>query len=211
MTVDPFRRSQVEAFNAQWDFAAYPTGADEALKASTSITTTAMGASTPIVTESKLSQCHGSWKWRSCTDGEDVVVGGQLAVGTVFSRVLRLVNDNSAFPNTFDFWQHVDVWAKYRVSNRDALSHIYLAINDIGTTNSSRSTDVRLHAVDNTWHTVYHSYDFTNAAPPSDWTDENLRLTLSFQGTTIPANVGEVTVDVEWLAIRLRVMNPDPG
>lgn len=191
--------------NVQWDMAKYPSGVETeaACTSMTSYTALAMGSSGPPVVESKLTDCFGMWRWRSCTDGVNITVGGQLGVGTVFARELRTRNTPPDPPIPYISWSIVDVWAKYRVDNTARLDNIFLSISD-RTGNSAACLNDVPNALNNVWKVIYLTNNNWD-----DWDDpaENLRVTLSLQGTTNINNVGPVTVNVEWFAIRLR--NPD--
>jgi hypothetical protein len=201
--MDPFRRVAIEPFNVQWDFGKFPVEqsdppVEESCVQASAITTTILGTEGGGAADhpSKLSQCHGSWKWRSCKDDDDVVVGGQLAVGTVFSRRLIATHGDSPLSHT---WDDVEIFAKYRVDDKNKLDNIFLTLCDSGA-NSFPGTDDWGNCVNNVWRVVGLRKDDSW----SGWDDpENLRAVLSFQGTTNAANVGKVTVDVEWFAILL--------
>lgn len=200
-------------FNVPWNFQAYPTGAPTtAPPCITAHPSTIVAISNSIIEPNRLLFSHGRWTWRSCTDGLRVTVGGQLGIGTVFSRILRLVNDGPTFPpGSFDYWASVEAWAKYRVDDTARLSAIQLAIDDlngVGPPYIALSGNVLGFTANNDWHTV-HAASGPLGVPVH--ADENLRLTLTFLGTTAVASVGEVNVDVEWFAIRLRGQVPgDP-
>ena len=146
-----------------------------------------------------LVDCFARWRWRSCADDTNILNGGQLAVGTVFARELPL--DNAA-NQSFTVWTEVDAWAKYRVDVPARLDNIFLTLNDrSGVAAPATSGNIIGVTPASTWRVAY----VTNA----NWQDwdspaTNLRVVLSFQGTTNVANVGIVNVDVEWFAIRLR-------
>jgi len=216
MTLDPFRRVAIEPFNVQWDFGKFPVEqsdppVEESCVQAGGITTTIMGTEGGDAYDkpSKLSQCHGSWKWRSCHDDDDpsnIIVGGQLAVGTVFSRFLPVFSNFPTdpvppAPYTYDT---VEAWVKFRISSTTALSAIYFTINDMAGNviglNAAPANWLASTAA-NTWR-VAHAWKTANWEDP-DWDPTNLRAMLSVQGTTTGANAGPVTVDAEWFAFRL--------
>lgn len=186
--------------NVQWNFSVFPVTQDPPAEVSClsyhSYTTFVMGTETGI-TPSELRECYASWRWRSCADDTNILNGGQLAVGTVFARQLPL--DNSQPHTSWATWRNVEVWAKYRVDVPARLDNIYLSINDRGG-NSYTPGDIQPVTPAATWRVAY-----LTLASWEDWDDPatNLRAVMSFQGTTNPANVGVVNVDVEWFAIRL--------
>jgi hypothetical protein len=204
----------VDNTNVQWDIARYPTYEDPLTEAActtmSSYTELAMGSTGPPVVESKLTNCFGTWRWRSCTDGQNVIVGGQLAVGTVFSRQLGIWTDNA--PNApslvgTDLWDTVEAWVKFRLSaaNLGRFDNVFFVIND------SAGLSIGLNAPPSNWlapatpiiiNQWFVAYAF-KTGNWSGWDNDNLRATLSVQGTSVAANVGPVTVDVEWFAFRL--------
>jgi hypothetical protein len=93
----------------------------------------------------------------------------------------------------------VDVWAKYRVDVPARLDNIFLTINDSGIFSSRGPNLLPVLTPAATWRIAYHT-----CAAWTGWENSNLRVTMSFQGTTNPANIGPVRVDMEWFAIRLR-------
>jgi hypothetical protein len=191
--------------NVQWNFSVFPVGQEPPAAVSclsyNSITRFTMGQEGPPITPARLNDCYGSWTWRSCADDQNIITGGQLAVGTVFSRQLTVSHGDDVPPNIVYTWDDVEVFAKYRVSNVNRLDNIYLTINEAsGTWFPNPVSDDWGNCVSNTWRVVGTRKN--NAW--SGWEDiENLRVTLNFQGTTNLANVGLVTVDVEWFAFRL--------
>lgn len=166
----------------------------------TSITRFTMGQEALPPTPALLNDCFGSWSWRSCADDTDIVTGGQLAVGTVFSRTLTAQYGDTPLPTYI--WDTVEVYAKYRVDDPLKLDHIYLQINDSAGLNFpgvAADDIIPYRLVPNTWKVM----GVRKSGTWDGWDDDNLRVTLSFMGTTLPANVGPVTVDVEWFAIKL--------
>jgi hypothetical protein len=144
---------------------------------------------------SRLRECYARWRWRSCADDTNILNGGQLAVGTVFSRELASQNADPQNPTT---WTQVDAWAKYRVDNTVRLDNFFFTIND--------SAGLFVPVVNNIVNTVNGVWRVVTVQKMGDWSEwdsDNLRVTLTFQGTTNVANVGVVNVDVEWFAIRL--------
>jgi hypothetical protein len=194
-------RASQDLADVQWDFSRYPVFQDPTVGPPclgyNSATIFTMGNEGPPILESKLIDCYGSWAWRSCRDNNNIAVGGQLAVGTVFSRTLPL--DNLLVHLAWTTWAEVDVWAKYRVDVPARLDNIFLTINDNAGLSSSGPNLLPGLTPAASWRIAYH----TNAAW-TDWENRNLRVTMSFQGTTNPANIGPVRVDMEWFAIRLR-------
>jgi len=201
-----------QEFNVQWNFSGWPTepAADQAcLAAFPSV------VFTPNVLSfepSRLADCHARWSWRSCSNGQHVTVGGQLAVGTVFSRLLNLYTDAQP-PNHSGAatWNTVEAWVKFRLSvaNVNVFDAVYFSLNDrsgnyIGLNAPAHPPpppvrDWRTLAGPNSWFVAY-AYNIGNWA---SWTSENLRATLTVLGTSNPAFVGVSIVDVEWFAIRL--------
>lgn len=202
--IEPFRKQAVEPFNVQWNSSVYPVNqeptAEESCVQSTGITSFVMGYDiAPNDEPSRLSQCHGTWTWRSCKDGSDVVVGGQLAVGTVFSKELPVLHGDT--PHNTYLWNIVEVFAKYRVDDKNKLDHIWLTLCDSGPNRFPVPPfgDDWGNAVNNQWGVAGLCKRFNW----QDWDEDNLRVVLNFQGTTSAANVGKVTCDVEWFAFRL--------
>lgn len=218
--VDPSRRTPIEPYNVQWDFDKYPDAAEKACIDAGSATTMTMGSSVGP-SESKLSQCYGMWNWRSCSDGQNVTVGGQLAVGTVFSRLLNLYVDGNPppppdiVPAGSLSWERVDAWVKFMLvaTNINKFDNVFFVINDTGANSLGLNatprnwlTGLAVPFLINTWN-VAHAYVSQAQAEWDDWDQDNLRATLSVQGTTVAANVGAVGVNVEWFAFKLS--NPD--
>jgi hypothetical protein len=208
----------IDNTSVQWDAAKYPSGeeTEAACTSMTSLTALAMGAVGPPIVESKLTDCFGTWRWRSCTDGSNITVGGQLGVGTVFSRWLNRYIDNPlppppiiADPAGNLSWNRVDAWVKFRLNaaNINMFDNVFFVIND------SAGLSAGLNAAPRNWiGTVglavgswFVAHAFVSQTPQEwdDWEYENLRATLSVQGTSVPANVGPVEVNVEWFAFRL--------
>jgi hypothetical protein len=147
---------------------------------------------------------------------------GQLAVGTVFSRYLNMFIDNPLPPpeppiipdpvNNPLSWDRVDAWVKFRLgaANINMFDNVFFSIND----NSVPPNVVGLNSPPRDWLAnigapglwfVAHAYKI---AFWEEWESTNLRAVLSIQGTSNPANVGPVSVDVEWFAFRLSVEIP---
>lgn len=190
--------------NVQWMFSVYPVVQEPPAAVSclsyTSITRFTMGQENPVW-PARLNDCYGNWSWRSCADDQNIITGGQLAVGTVFSKQLAVQHGDDVPPAIPYIWDDVEVFAKYRVDNRLRLDNIYLTINDAsGNWFPNPVSDDRPNCVNNTWRVV-------GTRKNNVWGSfedlENLRVTLNFTGTTVLANVGLVMVDVEWFAIRL--------
>jgi len=119
----------------------------------------------------------------------------------VFSRTL--IDRYGNTPLGTYTWDDVEVFAKYRVSDKTKLDHILLRINDsAGLYFPTADADDIVPYTSGTWRVVGVRKDNT-WSNGEDWDDDNLRATLTFQGTTSAANVGVVTVDVEWFAFRL--------
>jgi hypothetical protein len=144
-----------------------------------------------------------------------MVLGGQLAVGTVFSRKLQtyltLQPPPPFLPDpTAPTWNTVEAWVKFRVDTTARLRAIYFVINDSAGNWSDPwmvgglPTDwVPLAALGGwrvAWTKKHLNWD--------GWNDENLRATIHFPGTLNPANVGGVAIDVEWFAFRLSNITP---
>lgn len=213
----PSCRTPIEPYNVQWDFDKYPDAAAKACNDAGVSTTMTMGSSTGP-TQSKLSLCYGMWNWRSCSDGQNVTVGGQLAVGTVFSRLLNLYADGAppALAGSLT-WDRVDVWVKFMLvsANINKFDNVFFVINDTGANSIGLGAPPRNWLVPvppppspiaiNTWF-VAHAFKTGNWDDPL-WDSDNLRATLSVQGTSVAANVGAVGVNVEWFAFKLS--NPD--
>jgi hypothetical protein len=188
--------------NVQWNFSVFPVGQEPPAAVSclsyNSITRFTMGQEAMDPIPARLNDCYGSWKWRSCADNSNIVSGGQLAVGTVFSREL-IAQHGDDVPVAYS-WNTVEVFAKYRVDDKTKLDNIFLVINDsLGNFYPNPATDDHPGYTSGTWRVV----GTRNRNHWQDWDSDNLRATLTFQGTTVAANVGLVTVDVEWFAFRL--------
>jgi len=187
-------------FNVQWNFQSYPgTPPETDVPCITAHPNVAFTRSTGIDYPSKLLWCNGRWSWRSCTDGQNITVGGQLEVGTVFARQLRTRFLDSPPPIPYSSFSTVEVWAKYRLDVPARLDAVILSINDAGGNISNSPNDVG-QAVANTWREIYHLH---NNWDGWDSPGSNLRVVLTCLGTSFPANVGPINVDVEWFAIRL--------
>jgi hypothetical protein len=207
--------------NVQWDFTQYPTtqipppDVANVRVVPYTMFTPANLAGQPN-TPARLRGCHGSWAWRSCTDGEIITVGGQLAVGTVLSRFLPVfplippapgLDPAIGAPFT---WNEVEAWVKYSIGVPPGqgvpLSAIHFTLNDVtgnwidpwggaGPGNWLPST------TPGAWRVIYTRVPVGYEWP--GWDPFNLRAVLTVLGTTNPANVGRVTVNVEWFAFRL--------
>jgi len=188
--------------NVQWNFNVYPISQVPPAEASclsyNSYSAFTMGSDVGP-TPSELVECYARWRWRSCADHVNILNGGQLAVGTVFARELPL--DNLEPHVTWNTWNIVDVWAKYRVDVPARLDNIFLSINDRGGNVVSGPNLLPLLTPAGVWRVAYLS---NPAWEYWDTPATNLRVVMSFQGTTNLANVGTVNVDMEWFAIRLR-------
>jgi len=193
----------IAEFNVQWDFHPFPVG-EPAVEFPfiEAMTFTAVTPGSQVgPTPAKLVECFAAWRWRSCALGGVIVTGGELMVGTVFANWLPLLNNYDPNTLTADWWNSVEVWAKYRVSDVTKLSTIMLSINDnLGNVHPVTVQNIGL-TVSGQWRVVHGlwlgPWPFTSART-------NLRGVLTFQGTLLPANVGVVEVDVEWFAFRLR-------
>ena len=215
--------------NVQWDFTQYPTTqipppdvANVRVVPYTMFTPANLPGQPN--TPARLSGCHGSWAWRSCTDGEIITVGGQLAVGTVLSRFLPVfplippapgLDPAIGSPLT---WNKVEAWVKYSIGVPPGqgvpLSAIHFTLNDATGINHWWDPwtlppppppppvpgNWLLSTTPGAWRVIYVSSLNLNW---QNWDPFNLRAVLTVLGTTIPANVGRVTVSVEWFAFRL--------
>lgn len=188
--------------NVQWMFSVYPVTQEPPAEVSclsyNSYTAFTMGTGSGENAKSELRECYASWRWRSCTDDTNILNGGQLAGGTVFARELPIDNDPT---QVFFGWNIVDVWAKYRVDVPARLDNVFLSINDRGG-NNALTPDLQPVTPAGTWRVA--TLSFGPDWPGWDDPATNMRVVMSFQGTTNPANVGVVNVDMEWFAIRLR-------
>jgi hypothetical protein len=203
-----------QEFNVQWEFNPTATMPAPALASVESASVTQFTFPTPL--SAQLRSCYGQWLWHSCAQGGVVVLGGQLAVGTVFSRKLqnyRLVPPPP--PITPDLnpptWNTVEAWVKYYVDSPARLDRIYFVINDsLGNWADPWApsppppqpppTDWLPVAALGGWRVAWtrrSSVDWIG------WNSENLRATIHFPGTLNPANVGGVVIDIEWFAFRL--------
>jgi hypothetical protein len=207
-------------FNVQWDFTQYPTtqipppDVANVRVVPYTMFTPANLAGQPN-TPARLNGCHGSWAWRSCTDGEIITVGGQLAVGTVLSRFLPVwlvppVPGHDPPVGSPYTWNMVEAWVKYSIGVPPGqgvpLSAINFTLNDLGgnwadpwAPPAPAPTDWLPSTVAGAWRVIYTK----KAGNWTGWNDTNLRAVLTVLGTTVPANVGRVTVSVEWFAFRL--------
>ena len=201
-----------EQFNVQWDTNTYPTVQATITQHpffdvhSVTQFDSGSGPSSPDV-PGKLRNCFARFVWDSCNDpdGEfpnDISLGGQLNIGTVFSRELNVQHGDGTLPISYK-WDIVEVFAKYRVDETDRLSKIYLTICDEAGNSHPfpNPSDDLTNASDDTWRVVGTRKDGSWDDPL--WSSSNLRACLTFFGTTTPANVGRVVVDVEWFAFRL--------
>jgi hypothetical protein len=195
----------IAEFNVQWDFHIFPVqepGIDwPCIEAMT--VTGAIAGSQVGPTPSQLVECFAAYRWRSCAQGGVIVTGGELTVGTVFSRALFTGNSTLGPPQQggLYFWSIVDVWAKFRVIDLTKLSAIMLSINDRSGNVASSGNIILPPAWNNNWYVA----NVLNANWSGwDAPGTNLRAVLTFQGTLNPANVGLTDVHVEWFAIRLR-------
>lgn len=190
-------------FNVQWNFVNFPADPEAAQPCITAHPFVGFTRSNAENETAKLNECFGRWTWRSCTDGQRVTVGGQLAIGVVFGNelVVRYGDIPPALPTTH-VWNQVEVFAKYRVDDKTKLSHIFLNLSDnLGNSYPAAALcDDWIPYVSNTWRVIGTRIYNINWAL---WSRSNLRAVLTFLGTTNPANVGPVNVDVEWFAFRL--------
>jgi hypothetical protein len=202
----------------QWDFGVFPVNQDPPAEPSclayTSETDFDLGQENNPGDPSELDNCYGRWAWRSCTDGNNITVGGQVAIGTVFSRYLDMYDDLGAgiiFPGPGNpaSWDRVDAWVKFRVNavNINRFGRIFFSINDgpaganICGLNGQPPRDwMTFPALAlNAW-IIVHAFKVGNW---EGWESRNLRAVLSVMGTQMPINVGWTHVDVEWFAFRL--------
>ena len=143
----------------------------------------------------KLLNCFARFIWDSCACDEtydtEITLGGQLNVGTVFAAYLP--------PGTADLaWKSVQIWVKMRISAIARLSGVYLTVSDRDGTNKDSSGNLRSSFTDGEWFVINWTVDDVTS-----WEVENLRSTVSVLGTDNVANIGRVSVDMEWFAFRL--------
>jgi len=199
-----------QEFSVQWYFQRVAGGGAPAL-ASVESSTVAQFLYPPGPPSGQLRDCYGRWVWPSCAQGGVISLGGQLAVGTVFSRKLQTYNFGQAPPPPFlpdpnpPTWNTVEAWVKFRVDTTARLSNIYFVIND----SAGNWADP--------WMPLGLPQDWLSLAALGGWrvawtrkiggwegwNNENLRATIHFPGTLNPANVGGVVIDIEWFAFRL--------
>jgi hypothetical protein len=208
--------------NVQWQFGAFPPGLNPpvdipclAPDATTNFTVSAPGAA------GLLDNCYATWAWKSHGCDNRITIGGELLVGTVFSRFLPTflpppfpggpnVDPGVGSPYT---WGVVEAWAKYRVSDQTKLSAIFFSLNgDINGVPAglpvgiagTPPADWLPFTAPGQWKMAYASMGPIWGA---EWAYKNLRAVLTLQGATAPgvggANVGNITVDVEYFAFRL--------
>lgn len=147
--------------------------------------------------EAKLTNCNGRWQWTSTALGQSIDEGTQLAVGMPFTRYLAWVS--SFGPGTPDTFGTVDVFAKYLVGVASRFDNIYLSLCD-NAGNSVKTSDLQPSTSDSTWYTV----GLRKNSSWDDWDVDNLRVVLTFQGTSDYRNVGLTTVEIEWFAVGLK-------
>ena len=196
-----------QEFNVQWEFNPTATMPAPALASVESASVTQFTFPTPL--SAQLRSCYGQWLWHSCAQGGVVVLGGQLAVGTVLSRFLPvwlnppLPGQDPVVGSPYT-WNTVEAWVKYYVDSPARLQNIYFVINDSAGNWSDPwmpggfPQDWLPSTVGGAWRVIY-----TKCSGWTNWTDKNLRATIHFPGTTAAANVGGVVVRVEWFAFRL--------
>jgi hypothetical protein len=139
--------------------------------------------------EAKIGPCCGKWSWTSEQSGGNMTKGSQLGVGTVFAKQLV----TPAY-----LWSTTEFWAKFKVSDKDKLSRVWISLCDSG--GNSVSSEVALAGITNNQWKVFGK---SRNAMPDTWAMQNLRGVLTFQGTTDAQQVGELIVYVEWFAFRL--------
>jgi len=175
---------QRDTINVQWAFDKYPTSI---LDVPCLEVLARPGFTIPSQQgQAKLTTCCAQWLWWSCRDCEDppnAIIGGQLAVGTVFSRQPL----GTAF-------NRVDVRAKF-MATQNMFSNVQISINDMSG-NVSAGGGI---APTGGWQLASHF----KAGGWDGWDDDNLRVVMTFQGTTNAANVGKTSVWMEWFAIGL--------
>ena len=155
----------------------------------------------------KLLNCFARFIWDSCAcdpeHEDEITLGGQLNVGTVFARLLP--KENATSPSSVSRWGTVEVWVKFRVDVPDRLDQIYISIGDKSGNVQSTPDDEIIGAIPtNDWFVGYFSYIGSDEDPDwNGWDSQNLRSTISFLGTSDVANIGRVNIDIEWFAFRL--------
>jgi hypothetical protein len=181
-----------DMFNVQWHTAAWPTTASPA-----TVTGVSKVGFTPKsgVAEAVLGGCNGFWEWTSIQLGGNVSVGSQFLLGTVFAA--KLLDNAQSNPIT---WNTVDVWIKFKVSDKTRFDSIKVVINDDGGVNRSSSAELITVAMTNgEWFIGSHT-----VSSLSSWDTTNLRVLLVALGTSNSSNVGDTSIEVEWITIRLR-------
>ena len=193
-------------FNVQWDFEPLmlEPGAELACLDWTSMMWFGFP---PLHPSAQLSDCFARWTWRSCAQGGVILTGGQLAVGTVFSRKLPTYGANPGVPGLPFQWNTVEAWVKYKVTAVGPLSAIYFVLNDSAGNWSDpwMPGGVPQDWLPTTAAGVWRVAWTKKIGNWTNWTDQNLRATAHFVGTHVPANVGRVDVDIEWFAFKLSV------
>ena len=185
-----------EQFNVQWDSNFYPTNQatdpEHPFLEVEAVTQFDSGTTGTPNVPGELRNCYGQWRWDSCPDGDDMHLGGQLNVGTVFANELPHPSGDILF-NT------VDIWVKLRVDTPARLDSLFLVIGEAGGL-AVPTVDLKGSITGGaTWDVFHHS----KTGSWDGWDRANLRSTVSFLGTTNTANAGRVKVDVEWFAFRL--------
>jgi len=211
-----------QEFNVQWEFLPQATQPAPAL-ASVEAASFTHFRFPPGPPSAQLRSCYGQWLWQSCAQGGVIGYGGQLAVGTVFSRKLQtyllIPPPPPPLPPVPDpnppTWDTVEAWVKYCVDSPARLQSIFFVIND-STGNwgdpwappvpppQPPPTDWLPTTVGGAWKVAWTR----KSGNWTDWNDENLRATIHFPNSINPANVGGVVIRVEWFAFRLSNTGP---
>jgi hypothetical protein len=173
--------------NVQWEIFPWP---DTTLLATIVYDSLVAFMPATSLTTSSLMNCNGKWTWTSQASGGNVTVGNQLLVGTVFSADLDVAGAGTSI------WDTVEVWIKYRTSNKDRFSSFKVVVNNEAGVRSPSGNDIGAVS-NNAWHVTKHTVDV------SAWDSVNLRVFLEALGTSTAANVGATDLEVEWIAIRL--------
>jgi hypothetical protein len=184
--------------NVQWMFmAASAFGAPPILAP---IEATVVNEVLPPASPMGLLSSYASFRWVSIKPS----VGGNLEVGTVFSRLLGTWaapgNDNP--PPAGSLWNTVECWCKYRINNPAVFTKITMNMNGLVQPFPLPITlgDWLPFTAAGVWREAYVKY----AGPWDGFSDENLRATISFDGPTVPLGAGGLSqVDIEWFAVRL--------
>jgi hypothetical protein len=188
----------LDSVKVYWGFSTFPVTAGEPSVAYRLVKSESFNSGAGAGT---VGAAYANWSWISYSDCDDgIATGGQLVMGTTFGTRYP-TNNASAMSQTFSTaYDRVTGFAKFKVNETDRFSGIYLSINNTGA-NSSSSSELKsaLSLADDTWRLAT-----TGDINFGGWSNvDNLRIVLTFQGTTTAANVGLTEVSVEWFAIRL--------